>query len=277
VKVIPAGPTKRPKEEVPVDPATVPIRKTPAAIILKLDDLKLFRNSVHPRWQRVADYLDSRKVKGTMGVICQTLEQATPEYAAWIKDHRATGRWEFWFHGWDHGVHEEEGAKYNEFVHRSYAEQRKRIDDSQKLAMEKLGFAFATFGPPGGVGSGSFDENTIRVMGDEPHIKAWLYPQPIDAKGKALEAEGKVVILDRVWDVNLEAAVGSPSFSRFAAGYAKHLDRPYFVLQGHPGQWNDIGFAEFEKIIDFLVERHDVFVLPAEYAATIGKQASAAE
>lgn len=101
-------------------------------------------------------------------------------------------------------------------------------------------------------------------------MKVWLYPTPIDAAGRKLEAAGKVVILDRVWDVNIERAVGLPDFNRFVAGYAKHPDREYFVIQGHPMMWGAPGrFGEFEQIVDFLITQRAVFVTPAEWAATL--------
>lgn len=248
-------------------PAKLPTRAKPPVIILKLDDLRQVSGKVHPHWQRVADYLAERKIKSSFGIICQTLQEATPAYVQWIKQRHESGMIEFWFHGWDHAVHEVDGTRYNEFNGRGYEEQLRRFADSQKLAKEKLGFAFKTFGPPGGVGNGSQNDDTARVMADDPDMAVWLYPSPIDERGRKLEAAAKVTILDRVWAVNLEGAVGSPSLARLIDGYAKHPDREYFVLQGHPAQWNAEKFAEFTKIIDFLVEQKAVFMTPSEYAA----------
>jgi len=223
---------------------------------------------VHPNWQRIADYLKSRHIKAGFGVVCQTLKDATPQYAQWLKERHSAGELEFWFHAWDHQTHDVDGTAYNEFSHRSYEEQKERVDKSQKLAREKLGFAFETFGPPGGAYTGSFDDNTMRVMQDDPSIKVWLYPQALDEAGKKLLAAGKIVILDRVWDVNLESAVGVPDYEHFRKGYAQHPDRTYFVLQGHPGGWDANRFAEFTKIIDFLVAEKAVFMTPTGYAST---------
>jgi len=235
-------------------------------VIIKADDLRQISGKVHPLWIRFADFIKARKIKASIGVICQTLEEATPEYAQWIKDQHASGQMEFWFHGWYHGVHAEDGKQFNEFSGRSHEDQKQRFARSQQLAKEKLGFAFRTFGPPGGVGSGSFDAHTIQVMADDPDMRVWLYPTPIDAPGKQLAAAGKVVILDRVWDVNIEGRVGVPDFNRFVSGYAKHPDRKYFVLQGHPMMWGQPGrFEEFARIIDFLLEQRAVFVTPFAY------------
>lgn len=98
-------------------------------------------------------------------------------------------------------------------------------------------------------------------------MKAWLFPSAINEIGKALEAQGKVMILDRIWDVNLEKSVGNPDFNAFVTGYAKHPDREYFVLQGHPNPWNDAKFEEVTKIIDFLIAQKAVFMTPSEFVA----------
>jgi peptidoglycan/xylan/chitin deacetylase (PgdA/CDA1 family) len=248
----------------------LPPRAAPPVIILKLDDLRQTNGRADGAWTRVADYLKGRGIKCGIGVITQTLAEATPEYVRWITDRHAAGDVEFWFHGWDHAVWTSEaGKKLSEFGGRSFEEQWPRFERSQALAKEKLGFAFTTFGPGGG-GSLHQDEATAEVMAKDPDMKVWLFPSPINAYGRELAAKGKVVILDRVWAVNLEGAVGKPEFQRFVDGYAKNPDREYFVLQGHPTHWAGARFDEFTKIIDFLVAQKAVFMTPSEYAASLG-------
>ena len=256
----------------------LPPRKAPPVIIIKLDDLRQIDGKVHGSWNKVADFLRQRKIKGSFGVIAQTLEEATPAYTQWIKDRQASGEIEFWFHGWDHGVWTNDaGKKLSEFGGRSFEEQWERFARSQKLAVEKLGFAFATFGPGGG-GALHQDAATAEVMAKDPAMKVWLYPSPIDATGRKLAAGGKVTILDRVWAVNFESKVGYPDFQKFVEGYAKNPDREYFVLQGHPTHWAGPRFDEFVKIIDFLTAQKAVFMTPSEYAASLkGKPAQQVE
>ena len=181
-----------------------------------------------------------------------------------------TGAIEFWFHGYDHAVHSVDGTQFNEFNGRCYEDQKQRFDRSQRLARQHLGFVFHAFGPGGGVGNGLFDANTVRVMADEPEMRIWLYPQPLDAAGKKLEAQGKVVILDRVWAVNLESKPGLPDYQRLVDGYAKYPQRKYFVLQGHPNKWTEEHrWDEFVKIIEFLKARGCPFMTPSEYVASL--------
>ncbi|MBN2711240.1 MAG: DUF2334 domain-containing protein, partial [Planctomycetes bacterium] len=253
--------------EVP-DVTKLPPRKEPPVIILKLDDFRPVNGKVHNTWKRLDKYLADKNIKYTAGIICSNLNTASPEFVEWTKTRQRSGAVEFWFHGWDHGCHDVNGAKYSEFGERSYEEQRKRFDDSQKVAFDTLGFHFATFGPPGG-GKKHFDANTIKAMAEEPNMKVWLYCQPLDKAGAELAKAGKVTILDRVWAVNLEGAVGSPDYNRLISGYAKNPNRAYFVLQGHPTHWSGGKFDEFTRIIDFLVDQKAVFVTPSAYAASL--------
>jgi len=258
---------------IPVEPllaeiASDPTRgKAPPLIVLKLDDLKDANGKVHPRWQQIADFIKTQNIKAGIGIIAQFLDGDKPEFFQWIKDRQATDNIEFWFHAWDHGGHEVYGVKANEFEKRPFEEQQKRFADAQRLAREKLGFPFTTFGPPGGGGRALFDENTVKVMREDPDMTAWLYPQPMDDAGRALEAEGKVAVLERVWCVNLEAYVGHPRFDTFLEGYAHNRGRPFFVLQGHPAGYGEDRMAEVTKIVEFLKSQGAVFVTPRECAA----------
>lgn len=248
-------------------PGALPNRAKPPLIVLKTDDLRPINGTVHPLWQKLVASLAARKIKASIGMNTDKLAEATPAFLEWVKDLQASGAIEFWFHGWDHAMHEVDGVKYNEFNRRSYDEQKKRFADSQRLARELLGFPFVTFGPPGGASNGLFDDNTVRVMAEEPDMKVWLYPQPLDKSGEELAKQGKVTILDRVWAVNLEAKVGQPDFQKFLEGYAKYPERAYFVLQGHPMSWGSAEkFEEFEKIVEFLIAQNAEFVTPTELA-----------
>ena len=250
-----------------------PANKRPPKILIKVDDFGAGKaKNISPQWQRLIDFIKARKLKVNIGVIANCLENASPTYLQWMKDLHSTGLAEFWLHAYDHqSWTAPDGVQYNEFVHRPYEEQLQRLERCQKLAKERLGFVFTTFGPPGtGAPGPGTDENTYRAMQAEPNMKVWLYGSPIDDAGKALEAQGKITILDRVWRVNIEHPLFKPSADEFQKGYGLYADkRDYFVIQGHPQHWTDEGFAEFVKIVDFAVAQGCTFVSPTEYAATL--------
>ena len=256
----------------------VPPRNSPPVIILKLDDLTEMEGTIPPAFWKMAELLEARHIKGSFGVITafgypgvKSLQNSGLEYIEWVKRLYSLGVVEFWFHGWDHAVHNENGEDYCEFSHRSYEDQKQRFDRSQKIALEKFGFTYQTFGQGGGASKyPSFDESTLKVFAQDPLIKIWLYPKLIDESGRKLEQGGKI-ILDQVADVNLERSVGIADFNWFLQGYSKHPDRDYFVLQGHPNLWNNAQFDEVIKIIDYLIQQKAVFMTPSEYAA-IGKK-----
>ncbi|MAX24482.1 MAG: polysaccharide deacetylase [Phycisphaeraceae bacterium] len=277
--ILPNAYVAKPKPK-PIDFDNIPKREKPLAIVIKLDDLKMHRKTQHPRWTRVVDYLNSKGVKGTMGMLANSLENPTPEYIQWVKKQHESGNWEIWFHGWDHATHvADDGKKYNEFNHRTFEEQKARLDKSQKLCYEHLGFHFTSFGPPGGVGNGSQDANTHRMMIEDPYMTAWIYPQPMDKIGKETmeKSNNKIIILDRVWSVGIEASVGRPHFERFVRGYLKYPDRDYFTLQGHPVMWDDYSFEQFTKIVEFLIDQGATFVLPSAYAQTLKEKHASAQ
>ncbi|HAI13297.1 MAG TPA: polysaccharide deacetylase [Phycisphaerales bacterium] len=274
VKIEIPKPYKAPAKPKPIDWDNIPKPDKPINIILKLDDLSARGRMPHPRWQKMADYIDSKGVKCTMGMLCYDLDIARPDYIQWVKSRHQSGNWEFWFHGWDHKSYKgDDGKTYNEFHNRTYEQQKKRLSDSQQLAYEKFGFYFTCFGPPGGSGTLSQDAVTHQIMIDDPHITTWLYPTPLDKLGEATNKQGEIVILDRVWGVGIEAAVGAANFEAFVRGYVKNVNkRDYFTLQGHPAMWNDQRFEQFTKIIEFLIEQDANFVLPSEYSATLRKE-----
>lgn len=239
----------------------------PPVIVLKLDDLKPLQGGVNPAWRKVDDLLAERNIKASYGIICDTLAQGNSTYIEWVKSLHNSGRVELWFHGWSHTPHSVDGVAYNEFAGWTYAEMKDLVDRSQTAAFEKLGFRFQTFGPTGTGAPGSMlDETALQALHDNPDIHTILYQRPSDELSKKFSHDGKLTFLDRVWAVNLESKAGVPDYELFAGGYAANPDRRYFVLQGHPGVWDQNRFNEFVKILDFLVSQNAVFMTPSECA-----------
>jgi peptidoglycan/xylan/chitin deacetylase (PgdA/CDA1 family) len=271
-------------EEIKSDPTR---GKAPPMIVLKLDDFGLAGLTHGPEkvvgpdhnWMRIEDFVEKRKIKVGIGIVVKSLEIAGQPLKDWMKKMHDTGMVEFWCHGYDHGGwKDDKGADHSEFFGRPYADQKQHLDMCQKLMMDNVGFPLTSFGQPGGPPDAHFDAATVQAMQDDPYMKAWMYPQPMDKLGKELTAKGKVIVLDRVWAVNLESVVGHADFQSFLVGYAHNRGRSYFVLQGHPPLWGwgDGYFDEFYKIVDFLQSQGAVFMTPSECAAAVASGTPAA-
>jgi len=237
-------------------PAKPAARQSPPYIMIKIDDLKSNKGKVHPLWKKVVDYLKSRNIKAGIGIICDSLEDDSPEYFQWIKDQRASGLIEFWNHGYDHKEWEENGKKVQEFKGPSYEQQKKHLLRCNELAKQKLGFTLPAFGAP----FNATDENTVKALSEDPDTTIWLYGDLKNPAGK--------IVLDRVGSVNIENPTFLPSLEKFMQGYAKYPQRDFFVIQGHPTHWTDERFQQFVQIIDFLVKENAIFTTPSEYVKT---------
>ncbi len=230
-------------------------------IILKLDDLTAKFPSkdcpAGPRWKKVVDTVEKKKIKASFGIILNSLEKDNQPYFDWIKDLNSKGNIEFWNHGMTHGEKTENGNKIQEFNKgSSYEEQKATLEKGQKLAKEKLGIELAVLGTP----FNSFSDDTEKALEDFPEMKIWFY-------GPSKPKISKKLILER--SVNLESSVGNPDFDKFKEAYeSKGKNKEYLVLQGHPPAWDDKKYDNFEKIVDYLIEKGCVFMTPSEYAAT---------
>ena len=252
----------------PIAPEDIPCPAVQPTVILKFDDVKPMKSGrIHPRWTKVAEYLERNGIRAGFGVICAGFEakNAGPT-REWIAERRAKGVVSFWLHGWDHAVWTTaDGSRANEMSRRTADEAFERLERCQKLAREQFGFAFRAYGPAGGVGGGSIDAEALKALKRQRDIKVVMYPQPDDEASLAYKGDRELMILDRVWQVNVEGSVGIPDYQRFLHGWAKNLKRKFVVLQSHPAMWDDARFAEFEKIMEFLKGRNVKFMTPEEY------------
>lgn len=223
--------------------------KTPPKIVLKLDDFKPARGGVHPRWQKIADFARERKIKVGFGIIAKTMEEECQPFAQWAKEANAQGRIEFWCHGYDHMME----GKITEFSGQPYDYQKAHFALCQKLAQEKLGFPFVSFGAPGNAS----DATTPKVLAEDLSMKVWMY-------GDAKNPGGKTVL--RRAAVTIETPTMIPNYAAFLDAYAHNRGARYFVMQGHPSGWGDDRFEQTRMIVDFLLAQKAEFVFPRELA-----------
>lgn len=245
--------------ETPSEPASAGANAP--LIVLKLDDMKAHEGKVPPRWQRIAAFAVERNVKLSIGIICNSLVADNPDYFEGLKKIAASGLVEFWNHGYTHKSWMGGEVKFTEFSQSSYEKQLDSLLRGQRLAKEKLGITFGAFGAP----FNATDATTARMLAEVPDIRVWLYGNINDTAGK--------FVARRVGSVNIEKPVHKPNLAALMKGFESEMrkePRPrYFVIQGHPGGWDDDKFEEFVRIVDYLAERGCKFVLPSELPSLI--------
>lgn len=224
----------------------------PQVILLKLDDVIARRVGAKPvsdRWLRVHDYLKTNNIRGSFGIITESLEKDNAMYFQWLKDVHAAGSIEFWMHGY----HMKKADEPGEFEQGTAAEQQAILEKGARLPKEKLGFDLPAFGPHW---SGT-TEATDAALEAVPSVKIWLY-------GPKKPKFFTRLSIERV--MALENPTFVPDAVKFKSFYeAKAATQPVLVLQGHPDQWDDKRWAGFMEIIDFLKSKNVVFMTPSEY------------
>jgi len=231
-------------------------------VILKLDDMctngapSNGSAAVSPRWQKVIDYVQSKKLKATIGVMGFSLEADNQKYFDYLKDLDKKG-FELWNHGY---MNRKASDTKGEFEVDSMEEQKAALEKTQKFMKEKTGVELKAFGPHWS----ATNEATFQALEQIPEIKMVFYYAPPSKK------TGKF-IFER--NVNLESKPGNPDFDGFKAAYEKiGIHKPYICMQGHPNMWaTDEKWNNFVKIIDYLVEKGSVFMTASEYMATVKK------
>ncbi|MDA3929498.1 MAG: glycoside hydrolase family 88 protein [Prolixibacteraceae bacterium] len=216
-------------------------KESKAKIIIKADDLKCNKAGfVSDRWQKFADISADKQVPVAAGIIGSSLEKGNPEFFAWIKQNHESGLFEFWNHGQLHKRWEVEGESKSEFYNSSVDEQYEFLQQTQKLAREKLNFELTSFGSP----YNWCDENTADALARFPELKVWLYPP--------LKVRSDKIMVNRVPMLNIEYSVHRPNFYHFFNNYYFYSISNVVAIQGHPSSWNDFRMNQYEMIIDYL-------------------------
>lgn len=223
-------------------------------VVIKADDLVYQKDGTvfGAGWNRFIEIAHEKGIKTSIGIICNSLDDGTSEYFERIRALHDSGEVEFWNHGYTHSRDQDTGT--SEFKGAGFEAQLETLTRGQALAVEKLGFPFTSFGSP----YNHKDANTIKALREVPELTSWLYG---DEQAELLPGQ---VVLAR-W-VNLEQPVHHPNFEAFKREFLQNPDRPYYLLQGHPGGWDTARFEQFSQIIDFLQQREAMFLTPTELA-----------
>lgn len=224
-------------------------------VILKLDDVTTggTEGAVSPRWQRVSDYIENKKIKAGFGIIGFSLAEDNPAYFKWITDRAERGFIEFWNHGY---YNRTKGDTIGEFEG-TYEQQLKALHLTDSLAKAKLGLQLRVWGPHWS----STNTNTDKALAQLPQIKMTLGSpvSPVYYKGYVLPNT-----------LDMEYPVHNPNYDEFLKAYhEKSKNLNYFYLQGHPNSWNENQWKNFVKIVEFLESENIKFVTPSEFLETI--------
>jgi peptidoglycan/xylan/chitin deacetylase (PgdA/CDA1 family) len=223
--------------------------------VLKLDDVVAGRGGtqiVPERWQKVADYLEGKKIKSSMGIIGFSLVDDNPAYFKWITDRAKRGYIEFWNHGFKNRGADDPGE-----FEGGYEEQLRALRLTDSLATSKLGLVLSAWGPHW---SGS-NENTDRALAQLPQIRI-VFGQPRGA------VHFKGFVMPR--HIDIEFPTHNTDFEAFKKAYqAGGFRNDYTFLQGHPNSWDDVRWDNFVKIIEFLQAEGVQFVTPSELLAIL--------
>lgn len=217
-------------------------------ILLKLDDIRE-GTGVRDAFKKAKGIIDEKGIKASFGVIGISLEDdgKKEEYYDDIKSFVADGNIEIWHHGYYH-----DKANQVEFSGGTYEQQYKQLKDTIDLLQEKCGITLRTFGPP----YNATDAVTIEALNNLPQMKVFFFPSVTEGGNQLMLRESG----------NLETDTGVVDYDKFVETYeSSKKDKPYLVLQGHPGNFNDESWANFEKVIDYLMEKNTIFMTPTEY------------
>ena len=219
-------------------------------VILKLDDIVAASNGqiISDRWERVSDYLETKKIKAAFGIIGFSLEEDNPAYFNWITERANRGLIEFWNHGFWRRTQNDSIGEFE----RSYEKQFYSLQMTNNLAKAKLGLNLTTWGPHWS----GINEDTDRALSQIPEIKITfgVPDNPVHFKGFVIPRK-----------INLEYPTHNPDFEAFKSAYlSRKDDLDWFYLQGHPMSWDDRRWENFVKIVEFLESEKVYFVTPSE-------------
>ena len=235
------------------------IQQSQKLVVWKFDDVVAGAGdrAVSERWQRMADYLEDNKIKGSFGVIGYSLVEDNPAYFKWITDRAGRGYIEFWNHGFHLRRQNRDGTfepqfAIDEFL-RSYDEQLYSLQTTDRLAKEKLGLDFPVWGPHWS----NANTDTDRALAQMPQILMTFGYPPKTEHYKGFVFRNRM---------DIEYPVGNPISEEFKKAYNARKDRvEYFYIQGHPAQWDtETKWKNFFETVEFLKAEGVRFVTPSE-------------
>ncbi len=227
-------------------------------IVFKFDDLRPTVGNQTARFNKAMSYLSKEGIPATAGILGKWLEDAKTNPKKYQNQISLIKSWilaghQLWIHGYDHSAGE--FAALKETPASTYKEQRDIICKTYDLMETVLQYRTTCF-------SASYNQNnedTISVLNCEfPQIQTVMFMHDTNSRLHALNLSS-----DHICEI--ETGTGIVSSQLFFARYEFVKELPYFVIQAHPGQWDDQSFKELETIVKFLKTKNCVFMTPEQY------------
>jgi hypothetical protein len=219
-------------------------------VVLKFDDLT---NTNWKNWKPITDLIIAKDITADCGLFVNSLNSGDKEYMKYLKslldDPKHFG---IWLHGYT--------GDAKEFFETDYPTQLEHFKLSRTVMLNKFDYILRNFGPHyyGG------NENTVKIINEDPFLKGWIFQQPKYNGVTTIPA--KQVMPQR--RVNMEPATAVVRFNTYNSGWKRfNADTMRFVvLQGHPwGYKTDSLKDEFCKVVDDLKAKGVTFTHFRDY------------
>ncbi|MCK5829114.1 MAG: DUF2334 domain-containing protein [Methylococcales bacterium] len=228
--------------------------------ILKADD---FIGEEGSAFFKFFDLIKEKNIKASVGVISSGYPISNPSnhLVTYVQNLHNSGQFEFWNHG---NTHKSYSKNIKEFKGRAYDLQYKDMMHGQDIMKKTYGITMRSFGAP----FNAIDSVTSKVIKNIPEINVWIFTQDgiTVPKGVVSFPEANQTLIehnpknDGKWNPR-------PNYEAFKKNYDP--SKKYIVSQLHPKRWtNNKDWAEFEKIIAFLIARKVRFILPTDLLST---------
>ena len=232
-----------------IDPAKV--------VVIKADDYRGNLNGQQQAWTDFVNHSRTLGVKVGLGVVATSIS-GNAAATQWMQQQQAAGDVEFWNHGWDHSQWTSGGTTYYEFRGSGPGFQQTHFADTQAAILAATGRDSIAFGAP----YNQTDADTLTVMNQTPAVRLFF-----TYNGAAARSAG---LVQRVHTMGIipEAATGKPDAAAFISAHPNGPTGPV-ALQFHPAVFAAADLAEYGQIVQFLLARGHVFLLPAEYVGAV--------
>lgn len=235
----------------------VPLKKevlTTPVVIFKLDDLRAYS---YPHFLEMTKFAEENEIKIGVGIIANTLENASQSYIDAVKAIDDSPNAEIWCHGYTHNYTYTDGVlTYAEFTD-SVENQSQTLKNSADILKNKCGITVRALGTPGNYSN----TDTIKALELNPQYTVLLASASV---GKRLE--GNTYIHLSNW-MNMEKSVDVlKTIDALKANYESSSElAPYVLIAGHSYGWDTTSKETFKSFIDYLKSKGVTFMTPTEY------------